>query len=107
MTIHGIELRPGCALRIKNMCEFDRQDFPVYAQLKEIIVWEDEKFFIVNILDTVAFSHQFMGYQVRHSKEDAVVLFHNLPSHGVYNIVSKRGKKFIIEKSCANVEECF
>ena len=38
VTIHGIEFRPGCALRIKNMCEFDGQDFPVYAQLKEIIV---------------------------------------------------------------------
>ena len=42
--IHGIEYRPGCVLRL---CEIDdvENDYPVYGQVDEIIVWEDEKFF--------------------------------------------------------------
>ncbi|XP_068678521.1 uncharacterized protein [Montipora capricornis] len=95
--IHGIEYRPGCVLRL---CEMDdlENDYPVYGQVDEIIVWEDEKFFILTELETLCFHNHFMAYEVERSDKKAVVLHHDLPWHGVLHVVKKNGKKFIVEK---------
>ena len=45
--IHGIEYWPGCVLRLQEMDELLGNDYAVYGQVDEIIVWEDEKFFIL------------------------------------------------------------
>ena len=47
--IHEIEYRPGRVLRLHEMDDLEN-DYPVYGQVDEIIVWEDEKFFILTEL---------------------------------------------------------
>ena len=53
---HGIEYRPGCVLRLREMDDVEN-DYPVYGQVDEIIVWEDEKFFILTALATLSSWH--------------------------------------------------
>ena len=48
-------------------------DYPVYGQVDEIIVWEDEKFFILTELATLSFDHQFLAYEVERTEHKAVV----------------------------------
>ena len=48
-------------------------DYPVYGQVDEIIVWEDEKFFILTELATLSFDHHFMAYEVERTDHKAVV----------------------------------
>ena len=61
--IHGIEYRPGCVLRLREMDDVEN-DYPVYGQVDEIIVWEDEQFLILTELATLSFDHHHMAYEV-------------------------------------------
>ena len=72
-------------------------DYPDYGQVDEIIVWEDEIFFILTELETLCFHNHFVAYEVERSDNKAVVLYHDLPWHGVLHVVQKNGKKFIVE----------
>ena len=80
-------------------------DYPVYGQVDEIIVWEDEKFFILTELETLCFHNHFMAYEAERSDNKAVVLHHDLPWHGVLHVVKKNGKKFIVEKDTSCIED--
>ena len=80
-------------------------DYPVYGQVDEIIVWEDEKFFILTELATLSFHHHFMAYEVERTDHKAVVLRHDLQWYGVLLIVQKNGKKFIVEKDTCCIED--
>ena len=102
--IHGIEYRPGCVLRLREMDDVEN-DYPVYGQVDEIIVWEDEKFFILTELATLSFHHHFMAYEVGRTDHKAVVLRHDLQWYGVLHIVQKNGKKFIVEKDTCCIED--
>ncbi|CAH3115461.1 unnamed protein product [Porites lobata] len=102
--IHGIEYRPGCVLRLREMDDVEN-DYPVYGQVDEIIVWEDEKFFILTELATLSFHHHFMAYEVERTDHKAVVLRHDLQWYGVLHIVQKNGKKFIVEKDTCCIED--
>ena len=51
----------------------EENDYPVYGQVDEIIVWEDEKFFILTELATLSFDHHFMAYEVERTDHKAVV----------------------------------
>ena len=80
-------------------------NYPVYGQVDEIIVWEDEKFFILTELETLCFHNRFMAYEVERSDNKAVVLHYDLPWHGVLHVVKKNGKKFIVEKDTSCIED--
>ena len=69
------------------MDEFGGKDYPFYGQLEEIIILEDSKFSIVEVLETLSFHSHFMCYEVVSTNEEVVVLLQNLPWHGVLNIV--------------------
>ena len=64
VQIHGTEYRPCCALRIVEMDEVGFSDNPSYGKVEEIIIWEDEQFFIHTVLRTSEFHQQFMAYEV-------------------------------------------
>lgn len=83
--IHGIEYRPGCDLRLHEMDDVDdlENEYPVYGQVDEIIVWEDLKFFILTELETLCFHNHFIASDVDRSDNKAVVLRHDLPWHVV------------------------
>ena len=83
-------------------------DYPVSGQVDEIIVWEDDKFFILTELETISFHNHFMAYEVEITYNRAVVLRHDIPWHGVSRIVHENGKKFIVEKdtSCCGTVYC-
>ncbi|CAH3033353.1 unnamed protein product, partial [Porites evermanni] len=70
--IHGIEYRPGCVLRLREMDDVENE-YPVHGQVDEIIVWEDEKFLILTELATLSFDHHFMAYEVESTDHKAVV----------------------------------
>ena len=48
-VIHGTEYRPWCVLRLQEMDDMGH-DFPIYGHVEEIIIWEDENFFIATKL---------------------------------------------------------
>ena len=80
-------------------------DYPVYGQVDEIIVCEDEKFFILTELETISFYSHFVAYEVKRTDNSAVFFHHDLPWHGVLHFVPKNGKKFIVEKDTSCIED--
>ena len=65
VSIHGVEYRLGCVLRLQEMDEFDARDYPEYGVLNEVIVWNDAKYFVITVLQTVLFWNHYMGYEVQ------------------------------------------
>ena len=56
-------------------------DYPVYGQVDEIIVWEDEKFLILTELATLSFHNHFMAYEVERTDHKAfvcVMIYHGM-----------------------------
>ncbi|CAB4034113.1 Hypothetical predicted protein [Paramuricea clavata] len=106
VEIHGVSCRPGCALRLQELDDFGESEYPSYAIVEEILIWEDGKFFVVKVLETIAFHHHLMPYEVITTNKCVVVVLGNLPWHGVLNIVRKSGQLFIVEnsKDTANIE---
>ena len=47
-----MQYRPGKALRLKDMDDYEKKDYPAYGKLQEIIVWENAKHFVVTLLTT-------------------------------------------------------
>lgn len=105
VQIHGTEYRPCCALRIVEMDEVGFSDNPSYGKVEEIIIWEDEQFFILTVLRTSEFHQQFMAYEVLTINQKIVVLLINLSWKGALNIITKNAKYFIVEKESALVED--
>lgn len=87
------------------MDEFGERDYPSYGKVEEIVVWEDSKFFVVHVLETLAFHRHFMCYQVFPTNRKMVVVLQNLPWHGVLNILKKNGDLYIVERDTSNVED--
>jgi hypothetical protein len=104
VEIHGVSYRPGCALRLQEMDDLGERDYPSYGIVEEILIWEDGKFFVAKVLETIAFHHHLMSYEVITTNKSVVVVLGNLPWHGVLNIVRKSGQLFILEKDTANIE---
>ena len=86
------------------MDDFGARDYPCYGKVEEIIVWEDRNFFLVQVLNTLAFHKHFMCYEVIPTRERLVFVLQNLPWHGVLNIIKKSGNLYIVERGTANVE---
>ena len=80
-------------------------DFPIYGQTEEIIIWEDEKFFIATKLETLSFHKQYMAYEIEREDTRVVVSWINLPWYGVLNVILKNGKTFIVEKDTSCIED--
>jgi hypothetical protein len=98
VSIHGVEYRAGCVLRMKEMGEFGERDYPEYGRLDEVIVWNDAKYFAVTVLKTILFRSHFMAYEVQSTDEKQVVLPHNLHWHGVLNVIKKEGNHMLLKK---------
>ena len=97
IVIRGTEYRPGCVLRLQETDDIGH-DFPIYGQVEEIIIWEDEKFFIVTKLEPLSFHKQYMAYEIEREDTRVVVSWINLPWYGVLNVILKNGKRFIVKK---------
>ena len=80
-------------------------DLPIYGQVEEIIIWEDEKFFIATKLETLSFHKQCMAYKIEREDTRVVVSWINLPWYGVLNVILKNGKTFIVEKDTSCIED--
>ena len=50
------------------MDEFGERDYPSYGELEEILIWEDQKFFVVT-LKTIEFTCHLMSYKVLPTNE--------------------------------------
>lgn len=104
VTIHGVTYKKGCCIRLKEIEEYGCSDFPLYGCLQEVIVWEDAKFFIVEILQTLSFESHYRSYKVVMTNEQRVILPQRLPRHGVLYLHSKGEAKYIVEKDTVFVE---
>lgn len=87
------------------MDDSGERDYPEYGQLDEVIIWEDAKYFVVTVFQTVSFCCQYMSYDVLPTEQKRVVIPNSLPWHGVLHIIKKAGKAFIVEKESSNVED--
>ena len=81
------------------MDEVGGSDYPVYGRVQEILIWEDEKLFVVAQLETLEFCSNLMSYKVSQTNKKTVVLHHKLLWLGVLNICTKNGSYFIVEKT--------
>ena len=104
VTIHGVTYKKGCCIRLKEIEEYGCSDFLLYGCLQEVIVYEDAKFFIVEILQTLSFESHYMSYKVVMTNEQRVILPQGLPRHGVLYLHSKGEEKYIVEKDTVFVE---
>lgn len=50
-----MDYRLGCVLRLQDMDEFGGQDYPGYGILIQVIVWNDQKYFVLTVLETILF----------------------------------------------------
>ena len=103
VEIHGVEYRIGCVVRLAEMSLNSCQDYPLFAEVAEILVWEDEKIFVVNVLDTVEFNAQYMAYQVQQSAKKDVKTYHGLPWHGVLHKIQAMESSQFQLYFCANI----
>ena len=87
------------------MDEFGERDYPSYGKLEEILIWEDQKFFVVTLLKTIEFTCHLMSYKVLPTEEKIIVFPESLSWHGVLNIVLKNGHLFVVEKESASIED--
>ena len=80
------------------------EDYPTFGEVEEILVWEDEKMFIVAILEVIQSISQYMAYYVKLSEKEVVRTYHSLPYHGVLHIVTRHGKHYVVNRDTAAVE---
>lgn len=104
VEIHGVEYRIGCVVRLAEMSLNSCQYYSLFGEVAEILVWEDERIFVVNVLDTIEFDAQYMAYHVQQSAKKYVKTYHGLPWHGVLHKITRHGKHFIIDRDTAAVE---
>ena len=81
------------------MDEFGQNDFPTYGKVEEIIIWEEEKILLVEVLKTIEFCPLMMAYKVSPTHEISAIFTKNLPWPGVFNIINKNGGKMIVDIS--------
>ena len=87
------------------MDELGERDYPSYGKLQDIIIWEDDKFFVLMLLKTVEFNRHLMSYMVLPTEQKIVMSPQSLPWHGVFNLVLKNGNIFVVEKESAAIED--
>ena len=100
VEIHGIQYRLECVLRIVDMDESGERDYPSYGKLEEILIWQDQKFFVLVLLKTIEFTAHLMSYKVLPTKQKLMV-------HGVMNMILKDGDLFVVEKESSAIEDTF
>ena len=91
-------------LRLEEMTIDGNQDFPSFGEIDQILVWEDEKMFVVSVLDTVEFHAHYMAYEVKSCGEKIVKTYNDLPWHGVLHKIIKNEKCFVVDKDTSSVE---
>ena len=92
-------------LRVADMDDFGERDYPSYGKLQDILIWEDEKFFVLILLETIEFNPHLMSYKVLPTDQKTVISPQSLPWHGVLNIIVKNGNLFVVEKESAAIED--
>ena len=84
VEIHAIEFCPECILRLEEMDVHSGESFyPKYGQVDQITVWDDEKFFVVTLLEVVEFREHLMAYEVQRTGCKEVWSYLKLPWYGV------------------------
>ena len=73
--------------------------FPIYGQVEEIIIWEDEKFFIATKLETLSFHKQYMAYEIEREDTRVIISWSNLPWYGVLNVILKMARSSLWKKT--------
>ena len=53
VSIHSVEHRAGCDLRMKEMGEFGDRYCPEYGRLDDVVVWNNAKYFVVTVPKTM------------------------------------------------------
>ena len=69
VKIHGHKYRPGCAL----IMGYNDDDIPQLATLTDIVVCNDIKYFIVEIMEVTGYDGHFMSYVLQSSHEHRVL----------------------------------
>lgn len=102
-----MDYRLGCVLRLQDMDEFGGQDYPEYGILIQVIVWNDQKYFVLTVLETILFWSHHMSYEVQTTSMKRVLVPSDLPWHGVLHLIKKGGKSFVVEKHSAKIDDLF
>ena len=78
--------------------------FPKYAQVDEIILWEDEKLFVVNLLEVTEFCEHRMAYVFQPTYLKEVHSSSRLLWCGVLHMIRLNSKNYVVENDTADVE---
>ncbi|XP_033099745.1 uncharacterized protein LOC117103311 [Anneissia japonica] len=94
VKIHGHKFRPGCCLRLN----YDENEVPIFGKLTEIIVFNQEKLFVVDVMSVDHFEEQGLCYILVDSGKQAVVTYHSLSSKWPLNF-------HLYNKQCAVINQ--
>ena len=96
VKIHGVTYTRQAVVRIKDTAN---DGIPlVYATIKTMFVYEDEKYFIVNPLHVQMFSDHSKCYIVSPTLNNIIVTIHDFFCHGTLCVKSKNYYICIVEK---------
>ncbi|XP_022093684.1 uncharacterized protein LOC110980918 [Acanthaster planci] len=93
LTIHGHEYRPGCCLVLDY-----KDDLPQFGILEAAVVINDEKFFIVECMETQYFNFHVLSYVLESKHEYLCVHFSQLFSKWPLSVYKYAGKNCVINK---------
>ena len=72
VNIHGHKYKPGCGL----VTAYDEEDMPQLVKLHDIVIHDDDKYFVVQMITTTHYNDHLMSYMLN-SDHDMRVLRHS------------------------------
>ena len=93
VCIQGHRYRPGCAVVLKYV-----NDLPKFGLVKEIVVIQDSKFFIVRVMDIEQFNFKVLAYVLNPTDRLALVCHSDLYSKWPLNLHKVNGKFSVVNK---------
>ena len=92
-------------VRVAEVTLDSNQDYLMFGQIVEILVWEDEKIFVFTVLDTVMFdAHYIWHTKYKRVHKHLLEPTMTLQGHAVFDKILRHGKYYVVDKDTAAIE---
>ena len=78
----GVQFRPGAVVCLETP---SHDDYPVFGEIKNILLSEDNKILLVRLCETTCFYHHYFAYCITLTDKYATVDIVSLKIHEVYH----------------------
>jgi len=100
-SVLGVEFRPGALVCLEAP---SYHDYPVFGEIKNIIISEENKIFLVRLCDTSCFVHHYYAYCITLTDMYTTIDVTSLKIHEVYHRYYLHSKIYVSVRSCHVVE---